>query len=384
MLPLTLLGVGHSTVHEVLGARQILSDHERLGRAGLVEADRAKVEELAKQGRDEEASAALQEAWPRRDAKVAGEFQRQWEQQQMMGAAKDGSHARPTPEQDSVAHQDGAASSVADEAAHSGQAAEARGALSLYDNGATLSAESTQFEELARRLGRSFPSRPDRFIPRDTSGLPHLRVEGARQREELDRMAVKSPGDGRQRVGHGGEHEVSLSADGRMAIKETLPDGYGFVATEDTSNGSPTDELTGLRLRPALPSEYMLRQAIIRHVFGVPIKLLRVAKRPSGAPVIETEMPWIKGDTHPEEADITKFMEDHGFVKVDDKQIADPQLKGITWYRAVDHLLATDAKPQNFKVNPENGDIVPLDLIVGVHPLNIDDLKKNRSSRSHR
>lgn len=88
MLPLTLLGVGHSTVHEIDGARRIMADNEQLGRAGVPWEDRVKVTELEKSGRSEEAGAALCEAWPRRSVEEAAAFHRQWEQQQQAGGGR--------------------------------------------------------------------------------------------------------------------------------------------------------------------------------------------------------------------------------------------------------------------------------------------------------
>ncbi len=59
------------------------------------------------------------------------------------------------------------------------------------------------------------------------------------------------------------------------------------------------------------------------------------------------------------------------FEKVKWDQRKDPQDPGLreTWFRKRDAVLDTDAQERNFKVDPTNGDIVPIDLMIGINPL---------------
>jgi hypothetical protein len=82
MIPLTLLGMGMTTVNEVTHAKALLSDNAYLGRAGLQESDRIKIVEHAANGRLEEAQKAMQDAWQRRKPEEAAQWQRQTENQQ--------------------------------------------------------------------------------------------------------------------------------------------------------------------------------------------------------------------------------------------------------------------------------------------------------------
>ncbi|MBB5040586.1 hypothetical protein [Prosthecobacter dejongeii] len=82
MIPLTLLGVGGSTLRDIHGVQEMLSQNELLARAGTIEADRMIIVDLAQKGDVNGARVALQEAWARRDPAVAAEYQATMTEQQ--------------------------------------------------------------------------------------------------------------------------------------------------------------------------------------------------------------------------------------------------------------------------------------------------------------
>jgi fido (protein-threonine AMPylation protein) len=73
-LPLTLLGIGAASWREVKGSQQLLRDQNALGALGISEADRARVAQLAGEGRMDEAHTALQEAMRNRNPDTARQF----------------------------------------------------------------------------------------------------------------------------------------------------------------------------------------------------------------------------------------------------------------------------------------------------------------------
>ncbi|CAB4163446.1 hypothetical protein UFOVP813_22 [uncultured Caudovirales phage] len=75
MLPLTLLGIGAASVQELRGAKSLLSWSDKLGAAGVVEPDRIAISEAALAGDSKGAATLLSEAWGRRDATIAAEYQ---------------------------------------------------------------------------------------------------------------------------------------------------------------------------------------------------------------------------------------------------------------------------------------------------------------------
>jgi hypothetical protein len=85
LLPLLLLGHGRATVSDVRVARQMMSRDELLGAMGFPADVRIKIVELVKQQKLKEATKVLQQAMARRSPEEAAPFQRQLEQQQMMG-----------------------------------------------------------------------------------------------------------------------------------------------------------------------------------------------------------------------------------------------------------------------------------------------------------
>lgn len=74
MLPLLVIGVGAATVADVRGGMLMLQENNRMGMAGIAEADRIKIMEAARSGDDKAATAAVVAAWPNRDAALAAEF----------------------------------------------------------------------------------------------------------------------------------------------------------------------------------------------------------------------------------------------------------------------------------------------------------------------
>ena len=74
MMPLTLLGVGANTAMNKASALDLMANDKALAAAGVIETDRTTVLELARDGKAEEAQAALVDAWGRRSPELAAEM----------------------------------------------------------------------------------------------------------------------------------------------------------------------------------------------------------------------------------------------------------------------------------------------------------------------
>jgi hypothetical protein len=74
MMPLTLLGVGANTAMNKATALDLMANDRALAAAGVIETDRTTVLELARDGKAEEAQAALVDAWERRSPELAAEM----------------------------------------------------------------------------------------------------------------------------------------------------------------------------------------------------------------------------------------------------------------------------------------------------------------------
>ena len=126
-----------------------------------------------------------------------------------------------------------------------------------------------------------------------------------------------------------------------------------------------------LALRPALPSEYLLRWLILYDLFKLPTFYRGQLPGTSGDACLTVAQPYIDQDENdpPTLEDVTAFMEAYDFVKVPTEKIAVPEIQNVTWYRQRDGILITDAFPRNFRKHAGTHALVPIDLVVSLVPL---------------
>ena len=134
----------------------------------------------------------------------------------------------------------------------------------------------------------------------------------------------------------GSEHEVW--SDGQRVLKATLPGAYG--------------RRWGQR-RFSIPSEYLERIRLSRHVFAVNWQVLGLNQE-AGKSRIVSEQPYFQG-CPPNHHEIDEFMSSFGFA-------VHRHRFGDFWVRKEDEILVFDAEPGNF-VRTEEG-LIPVDLII--------------------
>jgi hypothetical protein len=124
-----------------------------------------------------------------------------------------------------------------------------------------------------------------------------------------------------------------------------------------------------LTLRGALPSEYLRRWAVLQDIFGIPTWFAGRVESAGSEPQMAVSQPYIEqlDDDPAEIADVTAFMEAHGFTHIDASLIAMPEVVEVTWYRQRDGLLITDAHARNFRKDTD-GALIPVDLVVTTIP----------------
>jgi len=165
----------------------------------------------------------------------------------------------------------------------------------------------------------------------------------------------------------GGEHVVFVPASPDIVIKHTLPGFYGRILDEKSLLDPRTFlNRKQLAMRGALPSEYLLRWAVMADVFGLATRYLGRTEG-KDEPCMAVSQPFIV--ELPEDPatleDVAALMEAHGFSCVDPAIIVNPEIKEVTWYRQRDGLLITDAHARNFRKDTE-GLIFPIDLVITV------------------
>jgi hypothetical protein len=158
-----------------------------------------------------------------------------------------------------------------------------------------------------------------------------------------------------QPKGGGGEHLVFRTEppDG-LIYKATWRGQFGFIPAWDEN-----DEL---ELRPASPSEYLLRCGLANAVFGDDIQLWCIAQDQagnSGIPSIVTTQPFIVGRPA-EEREIKRYLKSLGFLHFPVKTI-DPSGIHDVWYRLEDQVMVCDAVSGNF-VYSADGTLAAIDL----------------------
>ena len=158
------------------------------------------------------------------------------------------------------------------------------------------------------------------------------------------------------------EHEVRYpSADGRV-VKKTWPGFYGQI---------PVWRSGRIEREPALPSQYLDRQALQNEVFGSDLRLegVTISERPSmiigersGQPSFVVSQRFIEAADprfpKPNEAQLAAFLEAHGFQPLPRSYFG--------WLRALDGIVVLDARADNFILSAEG--VIPIDLQMAVIP----------------
>jgi hypothetical protein len=164
-----------------------------------------------------------------------------------------------------------------------------------------------------------------------------------------------------------GEHIVHRTADSLRIVKITLPGVFGRIMDEDQLFDARTFQNSWkLKLRGALPSEYITRWALLDLLFGLETRLEGIYQEDGHDPQLVISQPFI-GVFLPDLDDVEALMTAMGFDIVDAKEIINPENEDCTWYRQQDGLLITDAFPRNFRLDRE-GAILPIDLMINIVP----------------
>jgi excinuclease UvrABC ATPase subunit len=178
------------------------------------------------------------------------------------------------------------------------------------------------------------------------------------QLAELRRVAadVTVPGE---HIGGAGEHEVYHNDGSDRVWKSTNNRQFGYVVDQTSDN-----KRNKLALRPALPSEYLLRLGSQNLVFGD--RIVVEGFRVGAVPQILTSQQEVDHG-RPTQEEVDAFMHQSGFVQLDTEMLTSTFFTKRFWYRASDSIVTADANPENFsRVGKIN--IVPIDLIIHPYP----------------
>jgi len=188
------------------------------------------------------------------------------------------------------------------------------------------------------------------------------------KRERLldDQLAILSrhattPGDLGRHIGGGGEHEVFHQEGSQVVHKITNHGQFGYVVDQDSDNKS-----NKFRLRPALPSEYLLRLGTHNLLFGDTIRVENIHKdkgKPATIATSQTEVDLGR----PTQEEVDAFMTQCGFIRLPEDMMLSQFGNKPFWYRAADSILTADANPENFS-RADDHNIVPIDLIAHPYP----------------
>jgi hypothetical protein len=207
--------------------------------------------------------------------------------------------------------------------------------------------------ECAQELFRTAPAETFGWSRREKrAGLLHDQLDILRRFARFD----LAPGVA---IGSGGEHEVwHLDGDTHVS-KFTIHEQFGYVVDQENDNRS-----NKLHLRPALPSEYLLRLGTQNVVFGDAIRLQGI--RSERVPSILTVQP--EADQgRPTQAEIDAFLSQSGFIRLPDAMLMSQYAAKPFWWRPKDSIIVGDSNPENYS---RLGDciIVPIDCIAHPYP----------------
>ena len=233
-------------------------------------------------------------------------------------------------------------------------------------------------QSLANQFGGGTASRPNRAFSEE-----RIDRDQKDQRSALSEISQRPqrPAQFGGLLDRGGEHLVYISDDGRHVTKVTLPGFYGYVPTEDVAPGI-TGDFRRLKLRFATPAEYLLRTALFSELTGIEwqwqLHGVESNDESPDAPVIISSQPFIRTAVGPDgkpisvtQPQIDAYMADIGFEPVEETTgsvFRDTRLEGLIYWHPQRQILAADARPANFKINPDQR-IVPVDLMLAHYPL---------------
>lgn len=193
----------------------------------------------------------------------------------------------------------------------------------------------------------------------------------ARENEVIRLSAeMEAPPSPSEIFGEGGEHRIFGSATLGRLVKHTLPGRFGQIMDEAKLLDPRTfQNKPRLKMRYALPSEYLRRWAVMTDVFGMRTEYIGKVTKEGGEPQMAIEQPFIVEDENlpATKDDLIEFFTKHGFDRVDDDHLVNPEVHGVTWYRQRDGILVTDAHARNFRRDMD-GVIIPVDLVIALVP----------------
>ncbi|MCB1226637.1 MAG: hypothetical protein KDK99_12555 [Verrucomicrobiales bacterium] len=146
---------------------------------------------------------------------------------------------------------------------------------------------------------------------------------------------------------------------GTHVSKYTIHGQFGYVVDQQNDNRS-----NKLYLRPALPSEYLLRLGTQNVIFGDAITLQGI--RTGSPPSIITAQPYAD-EGRPSQDEVNSFLQQCGFIRLPNAMMMSQFADKPFWWRPDDDVIAGDSNPENFsRIDDEI--IVPIDAIVHPYP----------------
>lgn len=158
-------------------------------------------------------------------------------------------------------------------------------------------------------------------------------------------------------IGAGGEHEVWCTDRGTHVSKFTINGRFGYVVDQQNDNRA-----NKLHLRPALPSEYLLRLGTQNVAFGDAMTLQGI--QVGSVPSIITAQPYAD-EGRPSQNDVDAFLSQSGFIRLPEAMMMGHYATKPFWWRPEDDLVVGDSNPENFS-RIDDQIIVPIDSIA--HP----------------
>ena len=197
------------------------------------------------------------------------------------------------------------------------------------------------------------------------------RRRGDAERAYLRRLA-KPETDKGEKKGSGGEHTVFHRSGEDRVTKATHSGNYGQVLDQ-----MGPEQGYRLNLRPALPSEYLIRVGLANKIFGDGVRLVGYEHTPDG-PSIVTTQPFLEGP-HPSKEQVDTTLRALGFEPLSERLYDTKTLNKTKrpWYRARDGVMIVDAKRQNFVLH--NGKVLPVGLMIQIMPDEV--LNRTRAAR---
>jgi len=153
----------------------------------------------------------------------------------------------------------------------------------------------------------------------------------------------------------GGEHLVDLNEEEGLVFKATKPGKFGFAADREMirPRGRRERPRITVGLADGTPAEYLARLEWQNQEFADDIRVLAVAKYPSGVSVL-TSQPFYRGKRTPQ-AEIDQWFSEMGWKPISGREGA--------FYHQEKDLLILDALPRNV-LTLEDGQTMPFDVVI--------------------